>query len=70
MLSKKLAKCNLAKCNLAKCPTPVIAITTTTINNSIIWADISDLDIIRVEDTYYMVHTRMLFSPGAPIMNL
>lgn len=41
---------------------------TTTISNPIIWADVPDEDIIRVDDTYYMVSTTMYFSPGAPIM--
>jgi len=45
-----------------------VTIAATTINNPIIWSDIPDPDIIRVDDTYYMVHTTMFFSPGAPIM--
>lgn len=39
-----------------------------TVNNPFIWSDVPDDDIIRVGDTYYMVHTTMFFSPGAPIM--
>lgn len=36
-------------------------------NNPIIWADIPDVDIIRVEDTYYMVSTTMHLMPGGVI---
>jgi beta-xylosidase len=38
------------------------------IHNPVIWADVPDIDMIRVGDTYYMVSTTMFFSPGAPIM--
>ena len=41
---------------------------TSTISNPVIWADVPDVDVIRVGDTYYMVSTTMYFSPGAPIM--
>eukprot|EP00833_Pecoramyces_ruminatium_P002136 jgi/Orpsp1_1/1176168/evm.model.c7180000056630.1 len=40
----------------------------TIVRNPIIWADVPDDDIIRVDDTYYMISTTMFFSPGAPIM--
>ncbi len=36
-------------------------------NNPVVWADIPDVDIIRVEDTYYMVSTTMHLSPGGVI---
>lgn len=36
-------------------------------NNPIIWADIPDPDVIRVEDTYYMISTTMHFMPGGVI---
>ena len=36
--------------------------------NPVIFADVPDLDIIRVDDTYYMVSTTMHFSPGCGIM--
>ena len=36
--------------------------------NPIIWADVPDLAIIRVGDTYYMSSTTMHLSPGLPIM--
>ncbi len=36
--------------------------------NPIIHADVPDISIIRVEDTYYMSSTTMHMSPGVPIM--
>lgn len=39
-----------------------------TITNPFIFSDVPDDDIIRVGDTYYMVHTTMFFTPGVPIM--
>lgn len=46
----------------------IISISTFTIHNPVIWADVPDIDMIRVEDTYYMVSTTMFYCPGAPIM--
>jgi beta-xylosidase len=36
--------------------------------NPIIFADVPDLSMIRVKDTYYMASTTMHMSPGVPIM--
>lgn len=36
--------------------------------NPIIWADVPDLAMIRVGDTYYMSSTTMHMNPGLPIM--
>ena len=36
--------------------------------NPIIFADVPDMSIIRVGDTYYMSSTTMHMSPGVPIM--
>lgn len=36
--------------------------------NPIIWADVPDVSVIRVGDTYYMSSTTMHMSPGLPIM--
>ena len=47
---------------------PAVANAAMTIANPFIWSDVPDDDIIRVGDTYYMVHTTMFFAPGAPIM--
>ena len=37
-------------------------------NNPIIWVDYPDIDVIRVEDTYYLVSTTMHFMPGCVIL--
>jgi len=39
-----------------------------TAQNPIIWADVPDMSMIRVGDTYYMSSTTMHMSPGVPIM--
>ena len=39
-----------------------------TIENPMLWADVPDPDIIRVDDTYYLVSTTMHLMPGAPVM--
>lgn len=39
-----------------------------TVTNPIIWADVPDPDVIRVDDTYYMVSTTMHLMPGCPVM--
>jgi beta-xylosidase len=36
--------------------------------NPIIWADVPDVSMIRVGDTYYMSSTTMHMSPGVPVM--
>jgi len=36
--------------------------------NPVIWADVPDVALIRVGDTYYMSSTTMHMSPGVPIM--
>ncbi|MFT3789416.1 MAG: glycoside hydrolase 43 family protein [Tepidisphaeraceae bacterium] len=36
--------------------------------NPILWADVPDISIVRVGDTYYMSSTTMHMSPGLPIM--
>ena len=35
---------------------------------NIIFSDYPDVDVIRVEDTYYMVSTTMHFFPGCPVL--
>ena len=37
-------------------------------SNPVIFADVPDIDFIRVDDAYYMVSTTMHLSPGCPIM--
>ncbi len=36
--------------------------------NPVLWADVPDMDVIRVGSDYYMVSTTMYLMPGAPIM--
>ena len=36
--------------------------------NPIIWADVPDVSMLRVEDSFYMVSTTMHVAPGVPIM--
>lgn len=36
--------------------------------NPVIWADVPDVAVIRVDETYYMSSTTMHMSPGLPIM--
>jgi beta-xylosidase len=36
--------------------------------NPVIWADVPDMSVIRVDDTFYMSSTTMHMSPGVPIM--
>lgn len=37
-------------------------------SNPVIFADVPDIDFIRVDDAYYMVSTTMHLSPGCPVM--
>jgi beta-xylosidase len=39
-----------------------------TAQNPVLWADVPDLSMIRVGNTYYMSSTTMHLSPGVPIM--
>ncbi len=36
--------------------------------NPVIFADVPDVDVIRVDDAYYMTSTTMHLSPGCPVM--
>jgi beta-xylosidase len=38
------------------------------ISNPIFWADFADIDIIRVNDTFYYSASNMHYSPGAPVL--
>lgn len=40
-----------------------------TYTNNVLWADFPDTDIIRVEDTYYLISTSMHLFPGAPVLS-
>ena len=39
-----------------------------TFTNPLLWGDWPDPDVIRVDDTYYMVSTSMHYVPGCPIL--
>ncbi|MDF9842573.1 MULTISPECIES: glycoside hydrolase 43 family protein [unclassified Paenibacillus] len=41
---------------------------TATISNPVLWADVPDVDVIRVGPFFYMVSTSMHSMPGCPIM--
>ena len=40
-----------------------------TFSNPVLYADVPDMDVVRVGNDYWMVSTTMHFSPGAPIMH-
>jgi beta-xylosidase len=40
----------------------------TTFNNPVIWEDLPDLEILRVDDTYYYTASTFHNSPGAPVL--
>src|SRR5215203_4872855 len=48
---------------------PVFSLQAQPATNPIIFADVPDLSMIRVGDTYYMSSTTMHMSPGLPIMS-
>ncbi len=39
-----------------------------TFTNPVLWEDLADLEVIRVDDTYYYTASTMHYSPGAPIL--
>ena len=39
------------------------------VTNPVIYADVPDVNVVRVGDTYYMVSTTMHLMPGAPVMS-
>ncbi|KAF6835664.1 xylosidase glycosyl [Colletotrichum plurivorum] len=39
-----------------------------TFNNPVLWEDLADLEVIRVNDTYYYTASTMHYSPGAPVL--
>ncbi len=42
--------------------------TDSTFDNPVIWADVPDPDVIRVDNYFYMVSTTMHLMPGCPVM--
>ena len=47
---------------------PLAAAPTHPAHNPVIWADVPDMSMMRVGNTYYMSSTTMHMSPGVPIM--
>ncbi|WBB80968.1 family 43 glycosylhydrolase [Micromonospora sp. WMMD882] len=39
-----------------------------TYNNPVVWQDFADVEVIRVDDVYYLTSSTMHYSPGAPIL--
>ncbi|GGQ27880.1 family 43 glycosylhydrolase [Streptosporangium pseudovulgare] len=39
-----------------------------TFSNPVLWQDLADIDVFRVDDTYYYSASTMHYSPGAPIL--
>lgn len=39
-----------------------------TFSNPVLWEDLADIDVIRVDDTYYYTASNMHYSPGAPLL--
>ena len=62
----KTQKILLLLCGLLCCMLPLAAQKPAT--NPVIYADVPDMSMLRVGDTYYMSSTTMHMSPGVPIM--
>ncbi|KAK2055087.1 family 43 glycosyl hydrolase [Colletotrichum caudatum] len=39
-----------------------------TFSNPVLWQDLADVEVIRVNDTYYYTASTMHYSPGAPVL--
>ncbi|KAF7375198.1 Xylosidase glycosyl [Mycena sanguinolenta] len=48
--------------------TSTAAVPTGTFTNPVIWEDLADNDVFRVNDTYYYSASTMHYSPGAPLL--
>ena len=59
----------LSTCFVAMMASAQVAVPPTEkILNPMLWADVPDPDVIRVDDTFYLVSTTMHLMPGAPVM--
>src|SRR5690554_2325218 len=47
---------------------PAVAAAAEPAQNPILWMDVPDVAMVRVEDTYYMSSTTMHMNPGLPLM--
>ncbi|KAI1853986.1 hypothetical protein JX265_003691 [Neoarthrinium moseri] len=48
--------------------TSAVASATGSFNNPVLWEDLADLDVFRVDDVFYYSASTMHYSPGAPIL--
>lgn len=53
---------------LASVAMATMAVTQDTFTNPVIYQDLADIDIFRVNDTFYYSASTMHYSPGAPIL--
>jgi len=70
MNKKLILSIAMAFCSCALVPSSqsVQAVERDSFENPMLWADVPDIDVIRVDDAFYMVSTTMHLMPGAPIM--
>jgi beta-xylosidase len=69
--SRVRALCGIAAVVLATAGTTAAAPsvrTSSQYTNPVIWQDFADIDVFRVDDTYYYSASTMHYSPGAPIL--
>lgn len=53
---------------LSLCGSCKVASVSSTFTNPVVYADVPDMDVIRVGDDFYMMSTTMHLMPGAPVM--
>ncbi|HEU5474728.1 MAG TPA: family 43 glycosylhydrolase [Actinophytocola sp.] len=49
-------------------PGDAVSVAATPITNPVLWEDLADIDIFRVDNTFYYSASTMHYSPGAPIL--
>ena len=67
-MKKTLAYIILALCTLGASAQTSRDMGNGTFRNPVIWSDVPDVCVCRVDDTFYMVSTTMHMSPGCTIM--
>ena len=53
---------------LSLCGSCKVASVSSAFTNPVVYADVPDMDVIRVGDDFYMMSTTMHLMPGAPVM--
>lgn len=48
--------------------TSIVPMSSSTISQPVLWEDLADIEIIRVNETFYYSASTMAYSPGAPIL--